>query len=80
MGIDKMFFRFFRFCFSVNLFINHFYIFRVITIVNRSFSTQVLKMIFRFFRFWFSVNLFINHFYAPPPKKWRGIMLYPLKF
>ena len=22
----------------------------------------------------------IIHLYAPPPKKWRGIMLYPLKF
>ena len=43
MRIDKMIFKFFRFCFSVNLFINHFYIFRVKTMVNRSFSTQVLK-------------------------------------
>ena len=22
----------------------------------------------------------LAYFYAPPPKKWRGIMLYPLKF
>ena len=61
------------------------------TVLGRSFwnFTGVLIMVWRyacafyrillfFFRFFF--RFFFSHFYAPPLKKWRGIMLYPLKF
>ena len=40
--------------------------------------SQILRH-FYFFLLWIYKFLFC-FFYAPPPKKWRGIMLYPLKF
>ena len=52
--------------------------------VNKPFDSREAKN--RFSRWlpwqpsWISDQKYFSYFYAPPPKKWRGIMLYPLKF